>query len=151
MPDDVLHPVAPTATPHPSPPAQSPVDPALTRQQLGLVDDLLRAIRSDYVFADYNGVDLDAVGVRYRAVVSGGLTNSSFYELMDELIAELGDHHSYYLNPDEARNLGQIVTGTEHFVGIGVSIAEHLAPDGSRWCSPIPARQPRPRASARTT
>lgn len=130
MPDDVLHPVAPSPTPHPAPPAQSPVDPALTNQQLAVVDELWSAVKADYVFTDFNGVDWDAVHDRYRSIVSGGLTNKGFYELMNQYIAELGDEHSYYLDPEEAKNLGQIVTGSEHFVGIGLSIAQRIAPDG---------------------
>jgi carboxyl-terminal processing protease len=130
MPDDVLHPVAPTPAPRPTTPAKSSVDPAVTDRQLGLLDELWGAVKADYVFPDYNGVDWDAIRIRYRTVVSGGLTDADFYTLMNQLIAELGDQHSYYLDPDEARSLGQVVTGSKKFVGIGVNFSDILAPDG---------------------
>jgi carboxyl-terminal processing protease len=128
MPEEVLNPVAPTPTPRPTPPVHNDVDPALTRRQLGLLQEIWSAVKADYVFADFNGVDWEAVGARYRQLVSGGFTDADFYIAMDQLITELGDQHSYYLDPEEARKAEQVQSGSEHIVGIGINAA--TAPDG---------------------
>ena len=65
-------------------------------------------------------MDWDEVHDRYQASVEAGLDTESFYITMDEMIWELNDDHSAYLNPQQVAADEAAYAGNNDYVGIGV-------------------------------
>jgi C-terminal peptidase prc len=121
--------LTPVAYPTYTLPAPVPVDEALTERQLAVLDQLWQDVDTNYVFTDFNGVDWEAVGEKYRRLVSQGIPEAAFYPLMDAMLLELGDEHSYFLSPDQVAEEEAEMAGENDFVGIGsVSIGSVLDP-----------------------
>jgi C-terminal processing protease CtpA/Prc len=101
-------------------PPRSPVDPAATRRQLAVLDELVGVVAENYVDPALNGKDWAAIGARYRQAVGAGLDDEAFYAALDLMIAELGDSHSYHESPTEVAEARAALEGQIDFVGIGV-------------------------------
>jgi carboxyl-terminal processing protease len=99
-----------SSTPAPSP---SPV-------QFNVFQDLWEAVRDDYLYSDFNGLDWDTVYDQYYQRIESGMSDSDFYAAMGELISSLGDEHSVYLNPSEVQAEEDEFAGNNNFVGIGI-------------------------------
>jgi len=67
--------------------------PALVRQACDIV-------RENYVRANFNGVDWDAICDDYEARAESIEHQSSFWDLMESLIDQLNDDHSRFVRPD---------------------------------------------------
>ena len=67
--------------------------PALLEQGCGIV-------RDNYVRDSYNGVDWGAICEQYQEEVETISDQESFWDLMESLVAELGDNHSRFVRPD---------------------------------------------------
>jgi C-terminal peptidase prc len=126
-----LRPIASTPTPIPTPtvPAGSAVDPATTARQLDVLHGLWNAVNEHYVDPGFNGRDWAEIGDRYQAIVDGGLADQAFYGLMQAMLGELGDGHSYFQSPAAVEEEARIVAEGVDFVGIGM-LAKN-ADDGS--------------------
>ncbi len=111
---------APTADPHL--PTESPT-PMPKDLQVRVFEDLWKTVKDVYLYPDFNGLDWDAVHVEYRKKIDDGLTNQQFYSDMREMIDRLGDNHSAFLSPDEAKAQAQEYAGNYNFVGIGVLVS----------------------------
>jgi C-terminal peptidase prc len=119
---------APTPYPSPTPPPAGGGDPAATEHQLGIFRGLWNAVNDHYVDRAFNGLDWEAVGARYREIVEGGLSDEAFYALMQAMINELGDGHSYFQSPADIEEEVRALSGRLEFVGIGM-LARNT-PDG---------------------
>ncbi len=115
-------PETPTATVEPT---QMPRD-----LQLKVFEDLWLAVKENYLYPDFNGLDWDAVHVEYRKKIEAGLSNHDFYLAMKEMIDRLGDNHSAYLTPDEVKAQQNTFAGQNNYVGIG--ILSSAVPDRKR-------------------
>ncbi|HRF47279.1 MAG TPA: S41 family peptidase [Anaerolineales bacterium] len=122
MPDDVVNLPEPTPYPLPDLPANTAVDAATTEQQLQVFQELWEAVRDNYVYTDYNGVDWDATGEKYRALIEGGLAPEDFSMSMARMIYELGDEHSGYQDPETVAEEDARLAGNNDYVGIGVLV-----------------------------
>ncbi len=113
-------PIPPTLTPSPtrSPTVGAPV--TATPLQLRVFEDLWKTVHDDYMYPDFNGLDWDAIHGEYRQKVEAGLPDDQFYLAMEEMIFRLGDDHSAFLSPDEAKQENNEFSGENNFVGIGV-------------------------------
>jgi len=107
----------------PTPPSPAGVDPSTIQRQLSLLEDVIQAVDSEYLYPDFNGRDWAAIAEKYRALVAQGIRDEDFYRLMSSLIAELGDEHSYFLSPPQAAEDSASVAGKNDFVGIGTLAA----------------------------
>ena len=108
--------VAPT----PQMPANTPVSAETTARQLAVLDEVSNVVPEVYIDPLLNGNDWPATVQRYRDVVSLGLADADFDIAMDDLIAELGDGHSYVDSPAEAARRAEALAGESDYVGIGV-------------------------------
>ncbi len=88
--------------------------------QLDIFEELWHLVNDEYLYADFNGLDWNAVYEEYSERVKTGMSNEEFYLSMDEMIAQLGDDHSIYLSPDEAVEEDAQYSGNNNYVGIGV-------------------------------
>ncbi len=91
--------------------------------QLKVFEDLWKKVKDIYLYPDFNGLDWDAVHVEYRQKIEAGLSNDEFYADMHEMINRLGDNHSVFLSPVEAKAQAEEYSGNYNFVGIGVLIS----------------------------
>lgn len=119
MPEEVITSASPTPLPTPTLPSATPVDAATTTQQLEVLNGLWNAVNDHYVYADFRGRDWAAIGATYQTIVEGGLSDEAFYRLMQAMIAELGDEHSYFQSPTEVAQEAEILAQGNDFVGIG--------------------------------
>ncbi|MBN2043456.1 MAG: PDZ domain-containing protein [Anaerolineales bacterium] len=88
--------------------------------QMEIFEELWTTVNQEYLYPDFNGVDWDEVYQRYKAIVESGLDTETFYITMDEMIWELNDEHSAYLNPQRVAEEEAEYAGNNDYVGIGI-------------------------------
>jgi len=116
-----------TFTPTPTQVVETTATPTYTplplNMQLQVFEDLWSVINETYVYPDFNGVDWDAVRTEFRQRIEAGLDHDGFYIAMNEMIARLGDDHSYYLSPEAMAQSEADFAGQHDYVGIGVLLS----------------------------
>ena len=116
--DETDEPDLPPTLQQPTPtPTLSPIGAGL---QTDIFEELWSIVNEEYLYDDFNGVDWDEVYQRYQQLVADGLDTEAFYLAMDEMLFELGDEHSVYLNPLEVAAEEAEFAGSNDYVGIGV-------------------------------
>jgi len=120
MPAEVLAGATPAPYPTPAPPPASRVEAETTARQLRVYQSLWETVDSEYVYSDFNGNDWQAIGQKYRALVTAGLSDDDFFAAMNDMLAELDDDHSYFESPAEAAESDARYAGNNDYVGIGV-------------------------------
>ncbi len=83
-------------------------------------DELWQIVADDYLYPDFNGVDWEAVRTQYKQEIENGLNDALFYEAMAEMVSILGDDHSIFLTPAEAKEEELEFSGQHDFIGIGI-------------------------------
>jgi carboxyl-terminal processing protease len=116
----------PTSTPTPLPPTATTTSSSFQR---AVFEDLWKTVDENYLYADFNGLDWDQVYQEYSQRIASGLSDEDFYAAMKEMIARLGDDHSAFFTPAEAKEEDAQYAGDYRFVGIGVMVM------------PVPERQ----------
>lgn len=109
-----------TASPVPTLTPVAVIDPLATTRQLASFEELWGIVQRDYLYQDFNGLDWEAVHQEYRQRIEAGLSEEDYYQAMGEMIFRLGDDHSMYLSPEEARMDDQMREGEVDYAGIGV-------------------------------
>ena len=90
-----------------------------TDDQLDVLGGLENAVRDNYLYRDFNGLDWTGAVAAVRSSVEAGMDTEGFYQELRLLTHRLGDEHSYFQSPaeiaaEEAERLGHL-----NFVGIG--------------------------------
>lgn len=124
-------PASPTAKPSPSVSLTStPTTPratltpnALQERHERIFQKVWSLVRERYVYADYNGVDWDAIHAEFAPRVRAATDDASFWKLMGEMIQRLGDEHSVFLTPEEVAEEDASAQGQLDYVGIGVLLS----------------------------
>ena len=105
-------------------PAFTPVEPTvrIANQvlQINVFTQLWTTIRDNYLYADFNGLDWNAIFEEYHDKIIAGMRNEDFYQAMDEMIGRLGDEHSIYFSPEQVFEEDARFSGQLDYVGIGV-------------------------------
>jgi C-terminal peptidase prc len=135
MPAEVVN--APTPAPHPTatPPSPSLVDDATKARQRRVFRELWQTVKDVYVYPDFRGSDWDGIGDRYRDIVAQGLAPADFYALMQAMLDELGDDHSFFLDPEAAE---AEASDQYDYVGIGALVEPLPQTDGAVIISVFP-------------
>lgn len=124
------------------------VDRATTNRQLEVLNELWRLVDRNHVDVAATGDEWVAVRARYRQIVEKGVADTDFYVLLQLMIDELGDQHSYVESPAEIAAAAAAVEGQNDYVGIGVLAGEI---DGGRAVVIVPwPDSPAARAGLRT-
>jgi C-terminal peptidase prc len=76
-----------------------------------------------YVYADFNGVDWDAVKDEFEPLVEAASDDETFWLLLQSMIDRLDDRHSVYLTPEEVIEEDKSASGDLDYVGIGILVA----------------------------
>ena len=111
------------ATPSGPTPTASPTPtevPLSMQEQKQVFEDLWNVINSEYLYADFNGLDWKAVYTEYMQRIEGGLETPEFYYAMAELVYSLGDEHSAFLTPQQVAAEEAEYSDGHDYVGIGV-------------------------------
>jgi carboxyl-terminal processing protease len=126
--------VTPSPTVTPTPSATSvPLTPTATLAPLAaadrerIFDEAWTVVRDRYLYRDYRGVDWLAVRETYRPRALAAESPEAFYQVMGELVEQLGDQHSRFESPrmvaeQELRESGELSYG-----GIGVNVRDDPA------------------------
>lgn len=123
---------SPTFTPTFVPPSLTPTQVLVTTQtptliplttQLSIFENLWNIVNDTYVYPDFNGLDWNAVLQEYRQKIAVGLTNEQFYLAMNDVISQLGDDHSFFLDPQQVAEQEAEYQGKHDYVGIGVIVS----------------------------
>lgn len=91
--------------------------------QLSVFEHLWSIVNDTYVYPDFNGMDWSAVHQEVRQKITAGLTNREFYAELSSLINDLGDEHSFFLEPRLVLQQEEEYQGSHDYVGIGVIIS----------------------------
>ncbi len=103
--------IFPTATgPRPSP---SPL-------HFRIFEEVWGTINQNYLYQDFNGLDWNALREEYLQQIGAGMTDEEFYQSLYRMVQRLGDDHSTFFNPEQARQLDAEYAGEYGYVGIGV-------------------------------
>jgi carboxyl-terminal processing protease len=105
-----------------APRRRPPIRPGDPRFQEGFLRALWGLVEDVYVDPKLNGVDWDAVLDGYLAKIAAGLTADAFYEAMADLVEELGDDHSHFLDPEAVEAEEEALRGGSSFIGMGITV-----------------------------
>ena len=105
--------------PTPTLPPPTSVDPQTTANQLQVLDALSTTVQQNYVDPNLRGLDWPALVETYRAKIQAGLTDDNADVVLNALIGELGDNHSYVDSPTDVANEQAEQAGQATLVGIG--------------------------------
>lgn len=107
-------------------PTAAPTRSAAERQ-ISVFEAVWEAVRDQYVRADYDGVDWDAVGQTYRAQVEAGLSEADFADILRAMLAELPPGQASYQT--RAERLAAETNNTSTYHGIGAFISFRETPE----------------------
>lgn len=99
-------------------PAGPPPTPSAL--QAKLLDEIWKTINDNYLYRDFNGLDWNAIHAEYAQRIAAGLTDDQFYQDMYEMVQRLGDNHSTFFSPTQAKLMDEQYAGQYDYVGIGV-------------------------------
>jgi len=68
-------------------------------------------------------LDWNAIHQEYRQKIATGLTDEQFYLAMSQVISQLGDDHSFFLDPIQVAEQDAEYQGKHDYVGIGVMVS----------------------------
>jgi len=68
-------------------------------------------------------LDWNSIRQEYRQKIAAGLTNQQFYLAMSQVISQLGDDHSFFLDPQQVAEQEVEYLGKHDYVGIGVMVS----------------------------
>ena len=112
-----------TSTPAPTlaaPARSSQVDAETTARHRRIFEQVWNTVNAQYVYPDFNGVNWNAVYAEYGARVDLGLSDEEFWGTLAAMIDLLGDDHSSFLTPAEARRQDNQLEGNLTYAGIGI-------------------------------
>ena len=123
MPPELAAQPTPLPFPTSTPPPVSSVSKSTTDRQLRIFRALWNTVNDTYVYEDFRGHDWQAIGDKYEGYLRAGLTDEDFYAAMADMINELGDDHSHFVDPEQAAKDDQELAGQTDYVGIGVLLS----------------------------
>jgi C-terminal peptidase prc len=88
--------------------------------QARLLDEIWQTINDNYLYRDFNGLDWNAIHAEYAQRLAAGLTDEQFYQAIYEMVKRLGDNHSTFFSPTQAKQMDEQYAGQYDYVGIGV-------------------------------
>ena len=113
-------------------------DPELVKVHRRIFRRVWSTVDRYYVYADFNGVDWDAVKDEFEPLVESSPDDGTFWLLMQSMIDRLDDRHSAYLSPQEVIEEDKSASGDLDYVGIGILVAVPEDADYAVILFPLP-------------
>lgn len=111
-------PPTPTVTPMPT---YTPTPEVMSiEERRAVFTEVWGIIQSNYLYADFNGVDWNSVYDEYAIRIDDVNQDTEFYAAVSQMVGLLDDQHSRFLPPAEAVDEDQVVSGHDSSVGIGI-------------------------------
>jgi C-terminal peptidase prc len=88
--------------------------------RVDLFEEVWQTVADNYLYEDFHGADWDALRDEYEAKVRAATSAQEFYDIVDEMISALGDDHSRYLSPWDAKEEDDLMSGNTSYVGVGI-------------------------------
>lgn len=120
----------PTTSPIPTevvPPTAEPlalvtptIGPLSQEERRQIFEEVWRTVKQHYLYADFRGLDWDALREQYEPRVNSDQNQTDFYADMTEMVAQLDDHHSRFVPPTAVDIEDATASGHDVTVGIGV-------------------------------
>jgi carboxyl-terminal processing protease len=117
----------PDATVEPLPPTPTFAPLALSERKT-IFDRVWTLVRDRYVYTDYRGLDWGAIRDKFAPRVVAAESPEAFYDLLREMIEQLGDQHSRFESPREVAEEQAEFRGDLRYAGIGAEVRS--APEG---------------------
>ena len=91
----------------------------LPKERLEVFNTVWEKINKKYYAADLNGVDWQAVRVKYQPQVEAVRTDREFYAVLKEMVSRMNDAHTRFLTPREAQEFKN-----QQGTGVGLRFGE---------------------------
>ena len=69
------------------------------KDRIEVFEKVWKAVNEKYYDASFNGVDWNALHVRYQPLIGGVKTDQEFYALLNQMLSELHDAHTHFRTP----------------------------------------------------
>ena len=89
-------------------------------QRLEIFQQVWETVRDNYLYEDFHGADWDALKDEYEPKVEAATSAEEFYTTIDDMVTRLGDDHSRYLSPWDAKEEDDLMSGNTSYVGVGI-------------------------------
>lgn len=109
-------------TPAPSPTAPVSATPLSPGRRQQVFDEVWQLVRDNYLYADFNGVDWNAVRQTFEQRTVDAPSDEQFYDDLAAMVNQLNDHHSRFGPPAAVITEDAAISGREASVGIGVVV-----------------------------
>lgn len=96
-------------------------------QQLAVLEELTEMISTDYLFADFGGVDWSAESAVVRHRIEAGLSDEQFSQALTDLVAQLPDGTAGYVS--RADRIAAELEASAVYEGIGAFVAVRGEPN----------------------
>lgn len=102
------------------PPAGAPPAPLAPAEREAIFREIWQTINQHYLYADFGGLDWQAIWRDYLPRVRATTSDQEFFALMSDMVNRLDDNHSRFLPPSDAAAETLMTAGRDEQVGIGV-------------------------------
>lgn len=89
-------------------------------ERRAIFDSVWQKVEDNYLYADFNGADWNALRGQYEPEALAATTDEDFYNLLGAMVGQLKDGHSRYVSPDQARQEDALANGNDKYVGVGI-------------------------------
>lgn len=100
------------------------VSPTPTLQPVGqlrtVFEQVWNTVARNYLYPNFNGADWNKLKTVYEPKALAAKNATEYYDLIADMVDKLGDEHSRYMSPWEAREEDNLIRGSASYAGIGV-------------------------------
>ncbi|MEO8288360.1 MAG: S41 family peptidase [Chloroflexota bacterium] len=89
-------------------------------ERVSIFEDVWTTVKENYLYPDFHGADWQALHDKYLPLATAATTSDDFYQQISDMVDELGDDHSRYLSPSQAKEEDDLQSGNANYVGVGI-------------------------------
>lgn len=90
------------------------------QQQRRIFNQFWSIVDARYVYPDFNGFDWNKARDESLQRIDAGLSDADFHDMLADLVDSLGDEHSSFLSPEQAKTEDDEYNSAGSYVGIGI-------------------------------
>lgn len=89
-------------------------------QRRTVFEQVWTTVNKNYLYPDFHGADWNKLKAVYEPKVFAAKNANEYYDLIADMVDKLGDDHSHYESPWDAREEDDLMHGNASYAGIGV-------------------------------